>query len=270
MIDQVINSAPLFLLVFVRCVTLIWTLPLFSMRTVPRIAKIALSMYIAFFLMSSANYSAYDSWLFQNGETMNGGTISIYYFFLLVGEALIGIIIGFFVSMIFAAFSTAGQLFAFQMGFSAASAYDSLSQIENPLMGQYLNLLAMLFFLQSGWFQKLFLKGLRLSLENFNIFTLISQKDDILKFLLSGLTKLFADAFLIALPIIGVLVFITVCTGLLSKAAPQMNLLSEGFPIMILLTFFTLLMLLPLLIDFFEMSFNTGMTELVKMLQAGK
>ena len=52
----------------------------------------------------------------------------------------------FFVSMIFAAFSTAGQFFAFQMGFSAASAFDSLSQVENPLMGQYFNFIGILVF----------------------------------------------------------------------------------------------------------------------------
>jgi flagellar biosynthetic protein FliR len=231
------------------------------MRTVSNVAKVALGGYMAYFLMSYANYYSYGS------AILGDGTFSLYFIFLLIGEVLIGIILGFFVSMIFAAFSTAGQFFAFQMGFSAAGAYDALSQVENPLMGQFFNLVAMLIFMQNHWFQKLFFKGLGGSLESLNVFDFILGQEKIVKFLISGLTNLFADALLIALPIMGTLVLITVCTGLLSKAAPQMNLLSEGFPVMILLTFMLLVALFPSMCDFFIRSFNTGLTELIDLIK---
>ena len=261
MLDEIVSKAPLFLLVSARCAALLFTLPLFSMRSVPKAAKIALAGYMAFFLMGSADYSAYGAVL-----SVEDGAFSLYYIMLLAGEALIGVIIGFFVSMIFAAFSTAGQFFAFQMGFSAASAYDALSQVENPLMGQYLNLIAMLVFMQTQWFQKLFLKGLAGSLTSLNVFELVSGRERLVSFLLKGLSNLFADALLIALPIMGTLLLITVCTGLLSKAAPQMNLLSEGFPIMILLAFLIIWLLFPLLCDFFIESFSTGIDELMQVI----
>ncbi|MCI5645758.1 flagellar biosynthetic protein FliR [Treponema porcinum] len=261
MLDEIVSKAPLFLLVSARCAALLFTLPLFSMRTVPKAAKIALAGYMAFFLMGSADYSVYGAVL-----SVEDGAFSLYYIMLLAGEALIGVIIGFFVSMIFAAFSTAGQFFAFQMGFSAASAYDALSQVENPLMGQYLNLIAMLVFMQTQWFQKLFLKGLAGSLTSLNVFELVSGRERLVSFLLKGLSNLFADALLIALPIMGTLLLITVCTGLLSKAAPQMNLLSEGFPIMILLAFLIIWLLFPLLCDFFIESFSTGIDELMQVI----
>ena len=152
------------------------------------------------------------------------------------------------------------------MGFSAASAYDALSLVENPLMGQYLNLIAMLVFMQTQWFQKLFLKGLAGSLTSLNVFELVSGRERLVSFLLKGLSNLFADALLIALPIMGTLLLITVCTGLLSKAAPQMNLLSEGFPIMILLAFLIIWLLFPLLCDFFIESFSTGIDELMQVI----
>lgn len=261
MFDVILNKAPVFLLVAGRCFGLIFTLPLFSMRTVPNVAKVALGGYMAYFLMSYANYYSYGS------AILGDGTFSLYFIFLLIGEVLIGIILGFFVSMIFAAFSTAGQFFAFQMGFSAAGAYDALSQVENPLMGQFFNLVAMLIFMQNHWFQKLFFKGLGGSLESLNVFDFILGQEKFVKFLISGLTNLFADALLIALPIMGTLVLITVCTGLLSKAAPQMNLLSEGFPVMILLTFMLLVALFPSMCDFFIRSFNTGLTELINLIK---
>ena len=184
------------------------------------------------------------------------------YFLLLVGEALIGIIMGFFISIIFAAFSAAGQFLAFQMGLSAASSYDALSQVENPLMGQFFNLVAMLVFMQTHWFQKLFLGGLVTSFSSLSALSIATSNEKLARFMVSGLTGLFSDALVIALPVMGTLFLITVCTGLLTKAAPQMNLLSEGFPIMILVAFTIIAIAMPSIIDFFVRSFNKGFADL--------
>ena len=46
-----------------------------------------------------------------------------------------------------------------------------------------------------------------------------------------------------------------------------MNLLSEGFPVMILLTFMLLVALFPSMCDFFIRSFNTGLTELINLIK---
>lgn len=260
MYNEIVNAAPVFLLVCARTAGLIFTLPLFSMRTISRTAKIALIGYMSYLMMGITDYSAYESVLSMDGA------FSLYYVMLLLGEAMIGVIMGFYVSVIFAAFSTAAQFFAFQMGFSASAVYDSLSQVENPLLGQFFNFSAILIFLQNHWFQKLFLKGLMKSFSTLNVFELISGRELIMKFMLKGLTHLFADAFIIALPIMGTLVLITICTGLLSKAAPQMNLLSEGFPVMILLAFFLLVMIFYPLCDFFMRSISSGLTDLVNIL----
>ena len=262
MINSIINQAPLFLLIFARTSGLIFTLPLLSTRTVSRIAKIALAGYMSFILIPSADFSSYGSYV--TGD----GVFSIYYIFLLIGEVMIGVIIGFFVSMIFAAFSTAGQFFAFQMGFSAASAFDSLSQVENPLMGQYFNFIGILVFLQNQWFQKIFIRGLSKSLNSLNAISLVEKREGFVKFLLKGLTNLFSDALVISLPIIGTLLLITVCTGLLSKAAPQMNLLSEGFPIMLIVSFIILFFLIPFLCSFFVRAFNTGFSDLINFIES--
>lgn len=260
MINEVVESAPIFLLVAARSAGLVFTLPLFSMRTVSRTAKIAFIGYISYLLMGFADFSAYSSYIGDDGA------FSLMYLLLVLGEGLIGVIIGFYVSIIFAAFSTAAQFFAFQMGFSAASTYDQLSQVENPLLGQFFNFASVLVFLQIKWFQKIFLQGLTYTVQNLTVFGMMEHKEKLVSFLLSGLSKLFADAFVIALPIMGTLVLITVCTGLLSKAAPQMNLLSEGFPIMILLSFGILVAIFPHLLDFFSRSFSTGITELLNLL----
>jgi len=189
------------------------TLPLFSIRNVSRIAKVALTGYMAYLLFSRVNFSIYEPFIASDGS------LSLSYVALLVGEGLIGILTGFYVTMIFAAFSSAGQFFAFQMGFSASEVYDALSQVENPLMGQFFNLVAMLIFLQSDWAVYLFSRALVSSFDSLNALNLVLAREDMIHFLLSGLTKLFLDAFVISLPIMGTLLLISVTMGILSKAA---------------------------------------------------
>lgn len=259
MLDSILLKAPYFLLVYARCFTMIITLPLFSMRSVPRVAKLALSFYMAFMMFSGVDFSVYESVVTENQA------FSVQYLLLVLGEGLIGVIMGFFIQIIFAAFSTAGQLFAFQMGFSAASAYDALSQVENPLMGQYLNFIAMLVFLQNRWFQKIFISGLMGSFKALSAYSIATGTESVARFMLKGLTNLFADALIIALPVMGTLLLVSIATGLLSKAAPQMNLLSEGFPVMILLAFFLILNMLPAMSDFFTCSFNQGLKDLTDL-----
>ena len=256
MLDSILLKAPVYLLVFVRCFTLILTLPMFSMRSASRVAKVAIAGYMAFFIFGSIDTTPYAPYIGQEGSS------SMIYILLLVGEGLIGIIMGFYISIIFAAFSAAGQFLAFQMGLSAASSYDALSQVENPLMGQFFNLVAMLIFMQTHWFQRLFLGGLVTSFSSLNALSIATSNEKIARFMMSGLTSLFADALVIALPVMGTLFLITVCTGLLTKAAPQMNLLSEGFPIMILVAFTIIAIAMPSIIDFFVRSFAKGFTDI--------
>ena len=259
MLNSIVIQAPVYLLVFVRCFALIMTLPMFSMRAASRVAKVALAGYMAFFIFGNIDQSIYAPYMNDDG------VFSFIYILILVGEALIGIIMGFYVSIIFAAFSAAGQFLAFQMGLSAASSYDALSSVENPLMGQFFNLVAMLVFMQTHWFQKLFLQGLVTSFSSLSALSIATANEKIAIFMAKGLTSLFADALVIALPVMGTLFLITVSTGLLTKAAPQMNLLSEGFPIMILVAFTIIAFAMPSIIDFFVRSFNNGFSDLEKL-----
>lgn len=256
MLNEILSQAPVFLLIFARIFAMLLVLPMFSMRSASRVAKVALAGYMAFFIFGTCDLSYYLPYIAQDGS------FSMEYFLILIGEALIGIILGFFITMIFSAFSTAGQFLAFQMGFSAASSYDSLSQVENPLMGQFFNLIAMLVFMQTHWFQKLFLQGLVTSFSSLNAISIVQSTESIVKFVMSGLSSLFVDALVISLPVMGSLFLISICTGLLTKAAPQMNLLSEGFPIMIMLAFVIIAFILPDMIDFFVRSFEKGFADL--------
>jgi flagellar biosynthetic protein FliR len=264
-LQNILSFGPVFLLIAVRAFTMIQTAPILSSEAVPQTAKIALAGLAAFAVLPTAEiYMAANS---PNGiVTLPGGTLSdlryetfsLRFFLLLIGEGIIGIIIGFYLTVIFAAFSTAGQFFSLQMGFGASETFDPVAQVENPLMGQYFNLVSMLIFVTIGGFHQLFLGGFWRSVQSINIISLIDGRENLVGMFTSGLSRLFLDAFVISLPILGTLFLTSLTTGLISKAAPQVNILSEGFPISITTAFLLIFASLPFMIEAFSRVIDSG------------
>jgi flagellar biosynthetic protein FliR len=240
-----------------RALAMIETTPLLSSEANPQVARVALAGLAAFSAFPSA----------QAIDTQGLELFSLSFLLLLIGEAIIGIIMGFFITMIFAAFTTAGQFFALPMGFSASETFDPLSQQENPLMGMYLNLIAMLVFLPwktpdggstLNGFRELFLGGFWRSVQSLNVTALVAGRESAVGMLLSGLSRLFLDALVISLPILGTLFLTSLASWLISKAAPQINMLTEGFPIAILTAFFLILYIMPIMVGVFGRVIDSG------------
>jgi flagellar biosynthetic protein FliR len=260
-LQNILNYGPVFLLIAARALAMIETAPLVSSDAIPQIAKLALAGFAAFAVMPTASVFA----------ALPGAAIlsdlryepfSLRFILLIFGEAVIGVIIGFYLTLIFAAFSTAGQFFSLQMGFGASETFDPLSQIENPLLGQFLNLVAMLVFVTIGGFHELFLGGFWRSVQSLNIMALIEGKEPVLTMMLTGLSRLFLDAIIISLPILGTLFLTSLATGLISKAAPQINILSEGFPISITVAFLLIFASLPFMIEAFTRVINFSFSNI--------
>jgi flagellar biosynthetic protein FliR len=247
MLNEILAAAPVFLLIAARALALMETAPLISSDSIPQTAKIALGGFAA--------YAAFPTAL-AGGWDLN--PYGLYFFLLLIGEAIIGVITGFFITVVFSAFSTAGQFFSLQMGFGASETFDPLSQIENPLMGQFLNLVAMLVFLALGGFRELFLGGFWRSIQSINIVSLVEGRGHVVSMILAGLSRLFLDAIIISMPILGTLFLTSLSTGLISKAAPQINILSEGFPISITVAFLLIFATMPLMVEAFSRVVESG------------
>jgi flagellar biosynthetic protein FliR len=188
----------------------------------------------------------------------------------LIGEALIGVITGFFMTLIFAAFSSAGQFFSLQMGFGASETFDPLAQVENPLMGQFMNLVAMLTFLAIDGFRELFIVGFWRSVEALSVAELAAAHTGVIMALAGGLSRMFLDALMLSMPILGALFLVSLTTGLVSKAAPQINILAEGFPVSIGIAFILILAMLPFMVETFSHIFAGAFDSLQALiLQAG-
>jgi flagellar biosynthetic protein FliR len=187
---------------------------------------------------------------------------------MIVGEAFIGIIMGFFLIIIMAVFQLAGQFFSTQMGFASSQVFDPMAQIQIPLMGQFLNLTAMLIFLTVNGFQKIFLGGVYRSFQAVTVSQMIMNKDSVIPMLLSSMTGLFGQALVIAIPVMSVLLLMQITMGLLAKAAPQMNLLMLSFPLNIFMAFLVLFAVMPMMLESFEHILDAGFTGLTEIVSA--
>jgi flagellar biosynthesis protein FliR len=252
--DLVLN-AQLFFLIAARILAMVETAPLLSSDAVPQAAKITLAGFAAFAVFPMVRASGY-----QIPE------LGLQYALLVGGEAAIGLIIGFFLTIIYTAFTMAGQLYSLQMGFGASEVYDPLAAIEIPLVGQLLNLIAMLVLLLTGGFRLIFLNGVYRSFQAMKAIDLVLRQDQILSWFFLSMSDLFLQSLVLSLPILGTLFLISVATGLLSKAAPQMNLLTEGFPLSISVAFIILMVSMPFMTEAFSRILDSGFRDLASML----
>jgi flagellar biosynthesis protein FliR len=251
LIESLTGNTLLFFLVFVRIFALVQTAPLLSSQAVPGIAKVGLCLFTS---------AAVFPWVSALGYPIpeTGGA----YLLLLVGEALVGIVIGFLLNLVYAVFQVAGQFFSLQMGFGASQVFDPLAQIEVPLMGQFLNIIAMMVFITTQGFQKTFLSGVYHSFRAFRAIDLVIHREGIVTIMVVGLSRLFEQALVISFPILGTLLLISVSMGLLAKAAPQMNLLMLGFPLAIGTAFLLLLIGIPVLMGSFKHLIDDGFRQI--------
>jgi flagellar biosynthetic protein FliR len=255
-IAGLIGNFRVFLLVFARVVALVETAPLISSRAIPQTVKLGFSLFVAVAVLP---------WVAARGYPIPDRAGM--YFLLVLGEAAIGLILGFLLNMVFVVFQVAGQFFSLQMGFGASEVYDPLAQIEVPLMGQFLNLVGMLTFLVISGAQKLMLVGVYRSFQALRAVDLVLGRQVLFPYLVRSLGQLFMQALTISFPILGTLVLVYVTMGLLAKAATQMNLLLMGFPIAIGTAFIILILLMPLLVGTFSRLIDGGFDTLATIIQ---
>lgn len=251
---EIIERFQVFLLIFVRIFAMLRISPLFSSGAIPRIARIGLTLFCAVLVLPTIPVESYP--IPDEG---------LQYVMLILGEAMLGIITGFFLVIIYAAFLVAGQFFSLQMGFGASQVFDPLAQIQIPLLGQFLNIMAMVVFVTSGGFQKIFYVGVQKSFEAVRAYDFIAGRDYLLRTIFGGLGGLFEQALAISFPVLGTLLLVSVTMGLLAKAAPQMNLLMLGFPLAITVAFLVLFLTLPFIMETFSRIIDSSFEGILRV-----
>jgi len=150
-------------------------------------------------------------------------------FIVVAQQLLIGVAMGFALQVVFDALGLAGQLLANSMGLSFAFNVDPLRGSSTAALGQLYIILATLTFLALGGHLAL-LEVLVNGFTTLPVGTTGLGREGLWSMVLWG-GQLFAGALMIALPGVTALLIVNLAFGVVSRAAPTLNLFAVGFPI---------------------------------------
>lgn len=179
---------------------------------------------------------------------------------MLAQQALIGLAMGFLLQMLFAAVVIAGQSLAVTMGLGFAMSVDPQNGVQVPVLSQFYVILATLIFLAVDGHLTL----LGLVAESFETFPVGSPVWDF-QFairLVAWASQMFLLALMMALPALTALLLINLAFGVITRAAPQLNIFAVGFPVTILAGFVFILLSLPAVSDLLNDMFAQGFARI--------
>lgn len=180
-------------------------------------------------------------------------------------EVLIGAALGFCLQMIFDALIVAGQTIAMSMGLGMATMVDPQRGISVPVISQFFVIMGTLIFLALGGH----LAMLRLLSDSFTVLPVgHSLSSNGLYMLANWGGQLFAGALRIALPAATALLIANIAFGIMSRAAPTLNLFAVGLPAGLLIGFLLLLLNIGHLSALLAEFLSTTLTMLMNVLNA--
>lgn len=203
-------------------------------RGVPLLAKVGMAVLLSFLLLP------------VTAPPMLPETLSVFAL-VIVRESLLGLLLGFLVTLVLSTLYLAGQLIDVQMGFGAVTLFDPQTGDHVPMIAQFQNALAvLLFFLTDGHHALIATLG--------RSFQLVPLSGAVLGDLaIQHVFDLFVSVFVlslrIALPVMAAVFLTDVALGIVTRAVPQMNVFVIGFPVKIAVGLVIYLFALPVIVS---------------------
>jgi flagellar biosynthetic protein FliR len=241
---QLTNEFPAFLLILTRVSSFFVTVPLFSYRNIPGTHKMGLSLFLSWIMFLSMDQPIIE--------------IDEVFFMLVIKEVIVGLSIGLVAFIILTAIQIAGGFIDFQMGFAIANVIDPQTGAQTPIIGQYLYTFALLLLLAVNGHHFL-LDGIFYSYQivPIEVLTLHLGSETFSRFIIETFNSMFIIAFQMAIPVVGCLFLVDVALGIVARTVPQLNVFVVGLPLKLLVSFFVLIIILPVFMMLIENLFET-------------
>lgn len=225
------NSSPLIvLLLALRIGAVMLLTPVFSSSGVPVLIRVLVVFGMAFALSlglpaagsgTGTVYPGSVSLLSSPGLLIQAGCI----------ELALGATLAVAIHLAFSAFSIAGRLLDIQIGFGLGQVFNPASNANEPIItAAFTQLAVVVFFLVDG--HHALLRGLAYSLERFPL-DRAWPIEGALWPIARQVAGLFGLAFSLAAPVVFCILMAEFALGVLARNLPQMNMLSMGIPIKI-------------------------------------
>ena len=238
-----------------RILGLITAAPLFGNSSFPVSAKVALGVMLA--LIMAPLIPAVPA----------ADPMSLAGFLILLQEMLIGLAMGFAMRIVFAAIEMAGEISSLTMGLGFASFFDPLTKGRSSAISQFLALIATMAFLAVNAHLVL-LSALAESFITMPISATPMSTGAPYELVRWG-GHIFHAGLQLSLPIVAALLITQVALGILTRAAPQLNIFGIGFPITLGVGLLVLSMVIPYMGEPVQALFNQGIEASRSIPRAG-
>jgi flagellar biosynthesis protein FliR len=208
-----------FLLVLFRLLGVVAFVPFFSTSSIPGNVKVMLCLAVAFCVWNvvpGVRGSAITTL-----TTLPGLVTAI------AGEMTIGLIIGLMLATVFGGIQLGAHLISQQMGLSLATLYDPAFEDQSTVIEQVAFWTAMMVFLAIGGHREI-LNAVIYSYQKVPLGGGGIAPDVMLNTAIGSLDASFHAAIRVAMPALVAFFIGTLTTGLMARSMPQMNLMSVG------------------------------------------
>lgn len=231
--SQVVGWLAPLLWPLLRTLALVVSLPVFGQRAVPVRVKLGLALFVAI-----AAQPALPPFPVVPLDSPAAAM-------LVAQQFVVGVTLGFAVRVLFAAVELGGELIGLQMGLNFAGFFDPATASQGTASGRFFaTLVGFVFIIVDGH-----IAVIAAIVRSFEVFTVGQEPFAFLRVLQpqSWGAEIFTLGLWIALPLVGMLLFVNLALGLISRVAPQVNIYAVGFPITLTVGLVGMLLTLPLL-----------------------
>jgi flagellar biosynthesis protein FliR len=207
-------------LAFVRSVAWVTICPPFSNSSIPKMVKVGFAGAVALFAAGTLQHDPLPQ---TDAQVLTQ----------MVVQAVVGVMLGYVVSLFVTAVVAAGSLIDLFSGLNLPQAVDPLSLQQTAIFGQFYNLILNALLFTTGAAVVIvegFIRSFKAVGTSFPATTTASLAQTVT----GDVATFFAAAVEIAAPVIVVLFCTQILLALLAKAAPQINVFVFGMPLQIL------------------------------------
>jgi len=239
---------------FLRISSIVIAMPLFGSRLLPKRLKIVFAVALTFAIAPHVPSIEHVEMF-----SINGGIVAMQQIF-------IGLAMGFALQLVFSVFVLGGQVIALTMGLGFSSLNDPISGVSVPTVSQFYTIFVTLLFLAMNG-HLIMIEVIAKSFVDLPVAEIGLTSEAVWK-LLSWAKYIFSGAVLMALPALAALLLVNIGFGVMTRAAPQLNIFAIGFPVIMTIGFVILMFSLPSTIPLFESLLDSNYELMRAMLEA--
>jgi flagellar biosynthetic protein FliR len=243
-----------FLVSLARMAAMVGALPIFSSSQAAIRLRLGLSVAITLLIFPFLDLSLSE----QQTTPVGLGLI-------IAQEAMLGLLLGLMVQLIFFAVQFGATIVGYQMGLSAAEIMDPQHQQQVPLLSQFQNIIAILFFLALNVHHSL----LRVIVDSYTILPpgTLNFSGNAIPFVLNMTGEMFVLGLRLVTPVLVVLMLSMFILGIMSRVFSQLQVFMLSFPINISLALIIIGLSMGMMLSILEGEFLNLQEYLINVLQ---